>query len=357
MMMFEAMGYRPAMPQESPDTVAARKKAKQAHEVQPGARDAAPLVRTQKMSKSGSTPVPHSPRRVLLAMSDGNPVSGDSPHQPVQGYNVPGRKPTSQMPWEFFLGNAAHRLIAYMYGVNHPRNQVFYNSKSIDFILRRSRIGDLSRLLPNERELRPDITDVSMWSVFEIKPWNEASRQEGRQEVLLYLAALNRATASEVIFVGGRHFQGEVLIRFAQGQYVWRLEWKTTEPGVVQYRWTRSQQRFASQAAAYQAAQWVDLTEQEMQQYGGWVAQAVEGMVSRREQLAMFSGAIGIAIDIVGGVAVGIFTGTLLGRRGSPSGTQRPPGPPIHGSGQVIPFPAKPPPSMQPAQVPAASGM
>lgn len=36
------------------------------------------------------------------------------------------------------------------------------------------------------------------------------------------------------------NFKGEILIRFAQGQYIWRLEWKTTEPGVVQYRWTRS---------------------------------------------------------------------------------------------------------------------
>jgi hypothetical protein len=260
------------------------------------------------------------------------------------------------MPWEFFLGNAAHRLIAYMYGVNHPRNQVFYNSKSIDFILRRAKIGDLSRLLPAELEMRPDITDVSAWSLFEIKPWNEMGLQEGRQEVRLYLAAVNRAAAPAVVFVGGIGFQGEILIRFAQGQYIWRLEWQTTEPGVVQYRWTRSRQRFASEAEAYQAAQWVTLTEQEMQQYGGWVAQAVEGMVSRREQLAAVSGAIGVAIEVIGDVAVGAFTGTLLGGRGARPGAHRPSEPASQGSGQVIPFPARPPRAAPPARLPAASG-
>jgi hypothetical protein len=52
-------------------------------------------------------------------MSDGLPTGGEPPGPAVQGYNVPGRKPGSQMPWEFFMGNASHRLTAYMYGVNH----------------------------------------------------------------------------------------------------------------------------------------------------------------------------------------------------------------------------------------------
>ncbi len=47
-------------------------------------------------------------------MSDGPSFNGESPGPSVQGYNVPGRNPNSQMPWEFFLGNAAHRLIAYL---------------------------------------------------------------------------------------------------------------------------------------------------------------------------------------------------------------------------------------------------
>ncbi|MGZ3457183.1 MAG: hypothetical protein ACXU86_01635, partial [Archangium sp.] len=154
-------------------------------------------------------------------------------------------------------------------------------------------------------------------------------------------------------FTGGTGFHGEILIRFAGGQHIWRLEWKTSEPGVVQYQWTRSQQRFESQAAAYAAAQWVDLTEQEMRQYGGAVAQAVEGTVSRREKLATVSGAVGIVIDIIGNATTGFFSGAILGRMGSGTGAQEPP---AQGGGQVIPFP-QPPPTSPPAQVPAAAGM
>lgn len=112
-------------------------------------------------------------------------------------------------------------------------------------------------------------------TLFEIKPWNEQGLQEGREEARKYLTALNRALSSGRPFTGGTEFQGEILIRFAKGEYIWRLEWRTPEPGVVQYRWTRSQQRFESEAEAYKAGEWVELTEQEMRQYGGWVAQAM----------------------------------------------------------------------------------
>ncbi|MDY7228941.1 hypothetical protein [Hyalangium rubrum] len=286
-------------------------------------------------------------------MSGAPPISGESSGQAVQGYKVPGRNPASQMPWEFFLGNAAHRLIAYIYGVNHPLNRAFYNKETLFKILSEVELGDASRLLEHERNLRPDITDVTRWGVFEIKPWNDQGLQEGRTEVQTYLTALNRAVLSRRRFVGGTDFSGEILIRFAQGNYIWRLEWKTTEPGVAQYRWTRSQQRFASEASAYRAGQWVDLTEQELHQYGGWVGQAVERMVDRRERLASFSGAMGVAIDIVGNVAVGAFSGALLGTGARPNSQQ----PPAQGGGQVIPFPSRPPPTAPSSMpLPAASG-
>jgi hypothetical protein len=260
------------------------------------------------------------------------------------------------MPWEFFLGNAAHRLIAYMYKVKHPQSEAFYNNVTIFKILAQSGRGDPSRLLPEERNLRPDITDADVRIVFEIKPRGERGLQEGRQEAQTYLAALNRAVLSGRRFSGGTGFHGEILIQFAQGQYIWRLEWQTTEPGVVQYHWTRSQQRFDSQVAAYDAGQWVELTEQEMEQYGGWVGQAVIGMVERREQIAVFSEVVGVFIDVVGGVAWGGFTGAILGGVGA--GPRAPPmRPPTQGGGQVIPFPARPPPTAPPAKVPAASGM
>jgi hypothetical protein len=348
--MFEAMRYRPATPQESPDTVAARKRAKQEREAleRAMARGCPPGDRESSFTGPAATLAP--PPRVVLALSSGPFEGGDPFGQATQSYNVPGRSPDSEMPWEIFLGNAAHRLIAYMYGVRHPGHEVYFNTVSILMIIRDSSLGDVSSLLPNERELRPDITNGTLRIVFEIKPWNDQGLQAGRSRLQLYLAALNRPLQLGKPFTGGLDFHGEVLIRFARGQYIWRLEWRTTEPGIVQYRWTRSQQRFESERAAYEARQWVDITEQEMQQYGGWVGQAIEGMVSRREQLATFSGAVGVCIDFIGDVAVGVFSGSLLGGRGAKQ-------PPAQGGGQVIPFPTRPPAPAPPAKVPAASGL
>jgi hypothetical protein len=283
---------------------------------------------------------------------------GEEPSGPrdIQGYTVPGRNPDSATPWEFFLGHAAHRLIAYMYGVNHPNNTVYYNTKSIETIVDETGLGDVARLLPGERHLRPDITDVTHTStlcVFEIKPWGEQGLLDGNRAVQTYLTALNRAVTPRARFLGGTEFQGEILIRFAQGQYIWRLEWRTSEPGVVQYQWSRSQQRFESEAAAYEARQWIDLTEQELRQYGGWVGQAVDGLVDRRERLATFSGAVGIVIELAGSAATGFFSSMVLGHGGSePSARQ----PPAQG-GRVIPFPGRPPPADPSVRLPATGSM
>jgi hypothetical protein len=258
------------------------------------------------------------------------------------------------MPWEFFLGNASHRLIAYMYGVNHPESAVYYNTKAIKTIIDELRIGDASLLLPNEREMRPDITDVSNLVLFEIKPWGERALREGREEARRYLAALNRTLLTGRPFTGGTDFQGEILVRFAGGQYIWRLEWNNPEPGVVQYKWTRSQQRFESEVAAFEAAQWVELTEQELRQYGGWVSQAVDGMVSRREKLVTLSGTVGMVIDLVGGMATTVLWGSILGQMGTAPGNRQPP---AQGGGQVIPFPVRPPPTAPTTRMPTAVGL
>ena len=109
-------------------------------------------------------------------------ICGNITPQPLHGYKVPGRKPGSQMPWKLFLGNASHRLIAYIYGVRYPTNAVFYNNTSIKHILDKSGIGDSSLLPKMEQELRPDITDISARDVFEIKLHGEQGLQEGAQK-------------------------------------------------------------------------------------------------------------------------------------------------------------------------------
>ena len=96
----------------------------------------------------------------------------------------------------------------------------------------------------------------------------------------------------------------------------------------------------------------MNLTVEEMRQYGGWVGQAVEGMVTRREQLATVRGALGIVIEIVGETAKGLFTGAILGRMSSGAGSQQPP---TQGGGQVLPFPPRSPATAPPVQIPAAA--
>ncbi|MFE8602390.1 hypothetical protein [Archangium violaceum] len=303
------------------------------------------LVMTWAGLASAEPSVPQSP--------PDNTTSGRRPSicdnhttQPLQGYKVPGRRPDSQMPWELFLGNASHRLISYIYGTRHPTNVVFYNTTPIKHILDKTGMGDSSLLPAGEFEMRPDITDTTELSVFEIKPSSEMGLKDGLQEIQTYLLALNRTVTLADRFSAGRGFEGEILIQFAQGQYIWRLEWCTTAPGVTQYHWTRSQERLDSNTAAFQAGQWVEISEQELKQYGGWVARTIEAMVDRRENLASLSGALGIAIDIVGKVAMAVLSTAISGERTAPQ-----PG------GKVLPFPAKPLPGTSPARLPKASGM
>lgn len=276
---------------------------------------------------------------------------------PVElGYKVPGRNPDSRMPWEFFLGNASHRLIAYMYKVRHPTRRTFHNKETLMNVVRTERLGDWTLLTEAERKLRPDIMDLTMLSVFEIKPCHERGLQEGLQQVSVYLATLNRMTAPTARFSGGRDFQGEVLVQFARGVHIWRLEWRTATPGVTLYRWTRSRERFDSATEAYQAQQWLEISAEELKQYGGWVGQAVEDMVERRERLASFSGAVGVAVELIGATAVLILSSASSGSRGSAPGAGQPPQTPPSPGGQVLPFPSKPLPSATPVR-PAASGM
>jgi len=290
----------------------------------------------------------------LMGESTGTAAGGEASGPVVRGYKAPGRNPDSRMRFELFLGGAAHRLIAYMYGVNYPGSKAYYNKESIEAILDDTGIGDISLLRPDERNLCPDITDITRRALFEIKPWHERGQREGREKARAYLTALNRALLTGSLFTGGMDFQGEILVRFARGQYIWRLEWKTQEPGVVLYEWTRSQQPFESEAAAYAAARWQDLTLEELKQYGGWVEKAVEDMVTRREKLATFSGAVGLVIDMVGEVARVVLWGAIMGQMSAGPGVQQPP---AQGGGQVIPLPVRTPPAAPPVQVPAAASM
>lgn len=316
----------------------------------PGARDLGRLVGlvlvTALAGLASAEPSAPVPPTNGTAEGGRSPICEHFSDQSLQGYKVPGRKPDSEQPFELFLGNASHRLIAYIYGTRYPTNRVYYNNDTVKTILEETELGDWALLTEKERRLRPDIADATELTVFEIKPNSEKGLEEGTREIQTYLLALNRTIQATNRFSAGKGFEGETLIQFAQGQYIWHLEWCTTAPGVTQYRWTRSQERFDSCAAAYQASQWVEISQQELKQYGGWVAQAVEGMVDRRERLATLTGAIGVAIDVVGEVAIVIITTAMSGERGAAQ-----PG------GKVLPFPSKSSTGTPPVQFPKASGM
>ncbi|HSP79998.1 MAG TPA: hypothetical protein VLQ93_15825 [Myxococcaceae bacterium] len=130
-------------------------------------------------------------------------VCGDVTHDNAQGYKVPGRKPGSRLPWEFFLGNASHRLLGYIYSSRHPAHRVFYNKYSIKSILKETGIGDWSRLPANELDIRPDITNATLRRTFEVKPFGEQGLAQGLQEVEIYLQALNRTVPPTERFLGG----------------------------------------------------------------------------------------------------------------------------------------------------------
>ena len=271
-------------------------------------------------------------------------------HLATQGptaFKVPGRKPDSQVPFELFLGHASHSLIAYIYRTRHPTDTIYYNITNIKTILSEGGIGDWLLLTEKQCQLRPDITNATTQKVFEIKPSNEEGLEDGIKALQTYLLALNQTVLPTEAFSAGVRFDGEVLIHFAQGQHIWRLEWCTNTPGVTQYHWTRSKENIDSPEVAYNEAQWVEISEQELKKYGGWVSQAVEGMVERRERLATFSEAVGLAIDIVGKAAMVFIANAATQERSITP----------QAGAKVLPFPSKPSAPAPPLSLPRASGL
>jgi hypothetical protein len=151
---------------------------------------------------------------------------------------LPGRKPDSREPWDAFLGKAAHMAIGLEYLVQHPTNAVFLDTINLYDIVEEGKLGDPERLPKLVRLLRPDITDTRALVLFEIKPDNEEGRKEGREQAGRYLAALNEAVEPDKKLTGGTGFEGSLFLEFENGGALWRLSWRTPEPGVTLYRWS-----------------------------------------------------------------------------------------------------------------------
>lgn len=144
---------------------------------------------------------------------------------------LPGRKPGSREPWGAFLGKSAHFVIGANYRMQHPSNTVLLDTQLFT-LMKTGELGEPERLPEFVRLLRPDITDTDALVLFEVKPDNEESLKEGRQQAGNYLEALNKAVEPGKELSGGTGFAGSLFLEFEKGGALWELSWRTPEPGV-----------------------------------------------------------------------------------------------------------------------------
>ena len=210
---------------------------------------------------------------------------------------LPGRKPDSTEPWGAFLGRAAHLAIGRQYRLQHPNNVIFLDTVKLYDIVERARLGDPNRLSEFVRLLRPDITDTSALVLFEIKPDNEASRRLGREQAGRYLAALNTAVEPHHRLVGGTDFEGSLFLDFEEGGALWRLSWRTPEPGVTLYRWTYRRKKPNASWKERAAQKEEALPREEMEEWGELAEQALRAAYEGGEFPSGFQGQVYLPVD------------------------------------------------------------
>ncbi|HEX5746643.1 MAG TPA: hypothetical protein VFZ09_10380 [Archangium sp.] len=210
---------------------------------------------------------------------------------------LPGRKPDSKEPWGPFLGKAAHDAIGKEYRLQHPSNTVFLGTINLYKIVEQGKLGDPERLSEFVRLLRPDITDTRALVLFEIKPDNEASREEGREQVGRYLAALNEAVDPDKKLTRGTGFEGSLFLEFENGGALWRLSWRTPEPGVTLYRWSYRRKKSGASWKERAAQKEEELPREEVEQRGELAEQAIRSAYEGGERPKGFQGQVYLPAD------------------------------------------------------------
>jgi len=212
-------------------------------------------------------------------------------------FKLPGRPLDSKERWGAFLGKAAHYAIGRAYLVQHPSSVVFLDPDSLSRIVEKGELGDPERLSKFVRRLRPDITDTRLLVLFEIKPDDEESRAEGREQAGRYLAALNEAVDPDKKLTGGTGFEGSLFLEFENGGALWQLSWRTPEPGVTLYRWSyrrkQPQASWKERAAQKEEA----LPREEMEQRGELAEQAIRAAYEGGEPPKGFQGQVYLPVD------------------------------------------------------------
>jgi hypothetical protein len=210
---------------------------------------------------------------------------------------LPGRQPDSKEPWDAFLGKAAHVAIGRAYSVQHPSRVVFLDPVDLYDIVEKGKLGDPKRLPGVVRRLRPDITDTYALVLFEIKPDNEESRREGREQAGRYLAALNEAVEPDKKLVGGTGFEGSLFLEFENGGALWQLSWRTPEPGVTLYRWSYRRKKPHASWKERAAQKEEELPREEIEQRAELAEQAIRAAYDGGEWPRGFQGQVYLPVD------------------------------------------------------------
>jgi hypothetical protein len=210
---------------------------------------------------------------------------------------LPGRQRDSKEPWDAFLGRVAHEVIGLEYRVQHPSSVVFLNTASLSTIVEEGRLGNPKRLSKFVRLLRPDITDTRLLVMFELKPDDEESRSEGREQVGRYLAALNDAVEPDKKLVRGTGFEGALFLEFENGGALWKLSWRTPEPGVTLYRWSYRRKKPGASWKERAAQKEEELPREEVEQRGELAEQAIRAAYEGGERPMGFQGQVYLPVD------------------------------------------------------------
>jgi len=180
--------------------------------------------------------------------------------------------------------------------MQHPSHVIFLDA-SLSTIVEEGRLGDPERLSALVRLLRPDITNTDALVLFEIKPDDEESRVEGREQAGRYLAALNKALEPDRKLVGGTGFEGALFLEFENGGALWKLSWRTPEPGVTLYRWSYRRKKPGASWKERAAQKEEELPREEVEQRGELAEQAIRAAHEGGERPKDFQGQVYLSGD------------------------------------------------------------
>jgi hypothetical protein len=157
----------------------------------------------------------------VAATTAGPPPIGPGPWQP------PGNQPIP-----FYIGNQAHDRIAARYMSVHRGQTVVDNTVPFSTILRRMAGARVAAVGPQELAMRPDITNLTLKHVYEIKP--AAQVAEAQAKLSLYLGIFQ--TAGVPMSPGSQTEPGTSgVVEAPGGHYIY----KCPLPGIILYQYCR----------------------------------------------------------------------------------------------------------------------